>query len=381
MSSAEQSFSSDSETDDDDDGVPLGPDEDERRSRSVKDRLPQRTLHPVDRSRSRDEVAELVSAAASKLASAGMDSTPQPPALNCIMHPYQLAGMRWALALQRCALSGILGDEMGLGKTLQAISVLAQLRSESDSGSLFLVIAPLSTLSGWASQFAEFCPSLTVITYTGSATERARLRRPLISGATRDAVVLASYEPVLADGDALKGLAWTYVVIDEAHRLKNRQSVLYRCLLDEMRLGSVPRLLLTGTPVQNEPEEFFNLLHFAVPAIYDDAAGWSRWVAQDGAKMGPSLWAPFLLRRLKADHLHLPPKVEATLRTPLTPLQREWYFAVLQRNRAALGAANARGLVNVLSSLRKCCNHPYLFAGAEPEPFEEGEHLVQVSEM
>ena len=86
-----------------------------------------------------------------------------------------------------------------------------------------------------------------------------------------------------------------------------------------------------------------------------------------------------MLRRLKADHLVLPPKRECEVHVPLTPLQRKWYRAVLERNVAALGAANARGLVNVLAALRKCTNHPYLFAGAEPEPFVEGEHLVDAS--
>ena len=83
-----------------------------------------------------------------------------------------------------------------------------------------------------------------------------------------------------------------------------------------------------------------------------------------------------MLRRLKADHVTLPAKVEAVLYVPLTRLQREWYRAVLERDARQLGAASARSLNNVLASLRNCCNHPYLFDGAEPEPFVEGEHLA-----
>jgi SWI/SNF-related matrix-associated actin-dependent regulator of chromatin subfamily A member 5 len=133
-----------------------------------------------------------------------------------------------------------------------------------------------------------------------------------------------------------------------------------------MRLGETPRLLLTGTPLQNSHAELFALLHFVAPALYDDAEGFASWVgeAQSGGDGdGPSgpagrLWRPLMLRRLKREHLKLPPKRELVVGVPLTALQRTWYRNVLQRNRAALGAANAHGLVNVLASLRKCCNHP-----------------------
>ena len=159
---------------------------------------------------------------------------------------------------------------MGLGKTLQAISVLASLHASATAAGRqpgpYLVIAPLSTLSGWAEQLARFYPSLRVLTYSGAAAERGKVRQSLV-GSARDAVLLASYEPVLADGGELKKLSWDYVVIDEAHRLKNRQAVLYRCLLDELDLGRVPRLLLTGTPVQNEPAELWALLHFVLPEV------------------------------------------------------------------------------------------------------------------
>jgi SNF2 family DNA or RNA helicase len=132
---------------------------------------------------------------------------------------------------------------VGLGKTVQAIATLAHLSSNPGARGPSLVIAPLSTLSGWAEQLRSFCPSLQVVLYTGSAAERAAARRTALSGRT---VVLASYEPVLADAPALAELGWAYAVLDEAHRLKSRTTALYRCLLDELGLGSVPRLLLTG---------------------------------------------------------------------------------------------------------------------------------------
>ncbi|KAL1506998.1 hypothetical protein AB1Y20_007861 [Prymnesium parvum] len=366
-----------SASDDDDTAQPS-------RGKAVAARLPKTSAYRVDAARSLEWlVARVDEAAAATAALAELAALPQPDALLCEMHPYQLEGMRWAIGLHRCGLSGILADEMGLGKTVQAISVLASLRASADAAGTplgpFLVVAPLSTLSGWTEQLQRFCPSLRVLCYSGNASQRASVRQSLLNSPGGASVLLASYEPILADGGELKKVRWAYAVVDEAHRLKNRQSVLYRCLLDELDLGGVPRLLLTGTPVQNEPAELFNLLHFVMPQVYDDAAGWSKWIDESDAAAVRALSQPFLLRRLKADHLRLPPKAEVVVRVPLSPMQREWYYAVLQRNRAALGEANARSLVSVLASLRKCCNHPYLFAGAEPEPFEEGEHLVRNS--
>jgi superfamily II DNA or RNA helicase len=222
------------------------------------------------------------------------------------------------------------------------------------------------------------------------------VRASFTSSSSASTLMLASYEPVLSDAPELRRIGWSFAVIDEAHRLKNRTSVQYRCLLDELGLGSVPRLLLTGTPLQNAPDELFSLLHFVAPQLYDDAEGFGRWMGESpataqatggggepagrsGGDVAQRLWRPLMLRRLKADHLQLPPKIERTVRVPLTDLQRQWYRALLEKNAAALGSTNARGLVNVLASLRKCCNHPYLFDGAEPEPFEEGEHLVTAS--
>ena len=373
-----------------------------------------RSVHPTDRQRPAGWLDEQVGSAAARLDAAvsALATLCQPASLRGTMHDYQLDGLRWLVALHRCSLSGILADEMGLGKTMQAIGVLAHLAAADGCGGPFLVLAPLSTLSGWTQQLEQFCPALHVVRYSGDAAARQRLRAAHLaagSPALRHTLLLSSYEPLLADAPTL-GVGWSYVVVDEAHRLKSRASALYRCLLDEMGLGGVPRLLLTGTPLQNSADELFSLLHFVAPQIYDDADGFVRRVdelraassaaassaaassasassatsapapASDSAASAAALlWRPLLLRRLKRDHLRLPPKREATILVPLTPLQRTWYRAVLERNRTALGAANARGLVNVLASLRKCCNHPYLFDGAEPEPFVEGEHLVTAS--
>ena len=445
----EASFDDDDSDDDDSDegrgGVGDDDDDDDDddsggRKPSVNARLRRiKTTYPADRERTLEWALARAGEAEEALGKEqyALADLEQPASLTCTLKGYQLDGLRWLAALHACGRSGILADEMGLGKTAQAIAMLALLRSRGVSGP-FLVIAPLSTLSGWLEQLRSFCPSLHVTMYTGSATERAAVRRGPLSASS---VLLASYEPVLADAPALvASCRFGYAVLDEAHRLKSRTSAVYRCLLDELKLGAVPRLLLTGTPLQNRADELFSLLHFCAPDLFDDAEGFSRWAARDAAAAAaaaaasassvqaagaPSaaadddatagiasggvhtagsasggvhtagsasggvpppppptqrLWRPFMLRRLKAEHLHLPPKREVTIRVPMTSLQRHWYRAVLEKNRRALGGgANARSLVNVLAALRKCCNHPYLFEGVEPEPFEEGEHLVHAA--
>ena len=390
---AEYAQSDSSGTDDDAD------DPHKKRALPVSERLKKvKSAYRVDAERTMAWLVEAVQAVEQRVeaATAGpLAGLVQPASMRCTLHGYQLEGLRWLCALHSCGLSGILADEMGLGKTAQSIALLVHLcGAELTTRRLFLVVAPLSTLSGWAEQLSSFAPLLRVVTHTGTADQREAARREVEGAPASPVVVLASYEAVLADAPELKRLPWAFAVVDEAHRLKNRSSALYRCLLDEMALGEVPRLLLTGTPLQNDPQEFFNLLHFVAPHIYDDADGFGRWLeggadgesaaaaaagAAGAAARQRRLWRPLVLRRLKADHLALPPKVERTVRVPLTHLQREWYRSLLQRNVAALGAANARGLVNVLASLRKCCNHPYLFDGVEPEPFVEGEHLVAAS--
>lgn len=363
-------------------------DSDTTRKPALSRRVPAKSDYTTCAPTERRELEEKLAALNGRLRDARdeLASMPQPEALTVTMHGYQLDGLRWAAALHRCEASGLLCDEMGLGKTLQAIAMLVHLR-ERGSSNPFLVVAPLSTLAGWREQLAAFAPSLTVATHAGSAAERADA---LSAAAAQKAdVVVSSYEAVLRDAPALKRFAWDYAVLDEAHRLKNSSSLAYRCLLDELRLGTTSKLLLTGTPLQNCPSEFFALLHFACPELYDNESGFVEWLVADGASGSEGdggstvrqLWEPLLLRRLKATHLALPPKHDISLGVPLTPLQRKWYLALLERNLHSLGAAPdaARSLVFVLGSLRKVCGHPYLFPGVEPEPFEEGEHLVAAS--
>ena len=194
-SDSEASFTDDDDVDVDDEPAPDLSDGDEAednpsRRRSVAERLKRlQTSYPHDRDRTREWLLERVGDAEARIAAATTASLSQPRSLKCSLHSYQLDGFRWLVALHRCGLSGILADEMGLGKTAQAIALLAHLReSGGGGGGPFLVIAPLSTLSGWALQLSSFCPALSFLQYTGAAAARAAARRRLSAASPPDIV-------------------------------------------------------------------------------------------------------------------------------------------------------------------------------------------------
>eukprot|EP00741_Cyanophora_paradoxa_P015125 tig00020848_g14596.t1 len=333
------------------------------------------------------------------------------------LYEYQEDGVRWLLDVYTASRSCILGDEMGLGKTIQALSFLSQLKSGRGVRGPYLVLCPLSLMDNWKQEIARF-EDLSALVYAGNAAAREELRQDVVEGIVKQPkskqsdpelpfdVLLTTYELAASDAEFLARFQFRAAIVDEAHRLKNRSGVLYRTLRGAYRLPFAA--LLTGTPVQNNLRELFALLHFVDPAAFpadgeeafclrfgrEGAATAARAAARASADPQRiaelhELMRPYFLRRTKADvALHLPTVTESVLAVPMTPLQRQWYRSILRRNAAGLagaaGGADARGagagaLRNVVMSLRKCCAHPYLFDGVEPEPFEEGEHLVEAS--
>ena len=182
---------------------------------------------------------------------------------------------------------------------------------------------------------------------------------------------------------AFKKFSWYYVIIDEAHRIKNENSLLARRVRE---LNSAYRLLLTGTPLQNSLHELWALLNFLLPDVFASADDFDTWFKpgaaadQDVIRKLHGILRPFLLRRLKVDvERSLPPKTETKLFIGLSQLQKQWYKAILSKDAPALnqmGGPERTRLLNTLMQLRKVCNHPYLFDGAEPgPPFADGPHL------
>ncbi|XP_022104139.1 lymphocyte-specific helicase-like [Acanthaster planci] len=260
------------------------------------------------------------------------------------LRKYQIEGIEWLKVLYENGVNGILGDEMGLGKTVQCIGLFAHIIKMGVPGP-FLVVAPLSTLSNWMSEFKRFTPSIKVILYHGTPEERQTLRRELRkpSGEYRTLPVLVtSYEIVMIDRRHLCNHLWKYIIVDEGHRIKNLNCRLIR----ELKMyHSANRVLLTGTPLQNNLAELWSMLNFLLPEVFDDLKTFETWfdfstltkqggdeaiVAKEREQhivsMLHQILSPFLLRRLKSDvELKVPPKKEILVQAPLTAKQAELY--------------------------------------------------------
>ncbi|KAK4506122.1 hypothetical protein PRZ48_004087 [Zasmidium cellare] len=270
-----------------------------------------------------------------------------------LMRTYQLEGLDWLTSLYENGLNGILADEMGLGKTIQTISFLAFLREKGVHGP-FLIAAPLSTTSNWVAEFKKWTPEIPVLLYHGSKQEREELRRKRLRnpGSTDFPVICTSYEICMNDRKHLAHYGWKFIIIDEGHRIKNLNCRLIREL---QSYQSANRLLITGTPLQNNLTELWSLLHFLMPSIFDKLETFESWfdfsalkekngyeqiLSEDRKKnLVASLHAilkPFLLRRVKADvETALPKKREYVLYAPLTQTQRELYQEILEGNSRA----------------------------------------------
>ncbi|XP_031440481.1 chromodomain-helicase-DNA-binding protein 5 isoform X2 [Clupea harengus] len=306
------------------------------------------------------------------------------------LHLYQLEGLNWLRFSWAQGTDTILADEMGLGKTIQTIVFLYSLYKEGHTKGPFLVSAPLSTIINWEREFEMWAPDFYVVTYTGDKDSRAIIREneftfddTAIKGGKktfrlrREAVIkfhvlLTSYELVTIDQTALKSIDWACLVVDEAHRLKNNQSKFFR-RLNDYKIDH--KLLLTGTPLQNNLEELFHLLNFLTPNRFNNLEGFLEEFAdiskEDQIKKLHDLLGPHMLRRLKADVFkNMPTKTELIVRVELSPMQKKYYKFILTRNFEALnskGGGNQVSLLNIMMDLKKCCNHPYLFPVASME--------------
>ncbi|XP_052193253.1 probable helicase CHR10 isoform X2 [Diospyros lotus] len=305
----------------------------------------------------------------------------------------------------------ISSHRMGLGKTLQAICFLSYLKVCQRSPGPFL-LCPLSVTDGWVSEVAKFAPKLRVLCYLGDKDHRRNLRREMYDHVEEQPpscsvlslpfdLLLTTYDIVLMDQDFLSQIPWLYAIVDEAQRLKNPSSVLYNVLRERFVIPR--RLLMTGTPIQNNLTELWALMHFCMPSIFgtleyflstfkearDPILGHAAAEVKEAFRMLRYILGAFMLRRTKfklidSGTLVLPPLTEVTVMAPLVGLQKKVYMSILRKELPTLlafasGASNNHSLQNIVIQLRKTCSHPYLFPGIEPEPYEEGEHLVQAS--
>ncbi|CAK3740071.1 ISWI chromatin-remodeling complex ATPase ISW2 [Lecanosticta acicola] len=301
------------------------------------------------------------------------------------MRDYQVSGLNWLISLHENGISGILADEMGLGKTLQTISFIGYLRFMQGTTGPHLIAVPKSTLDNWKREFAKWIPEIDVLVLQGAKEERHELINDRLIDEKFD-VCITSYEMILREKSHLKKFAWEYIIIDEAHRIKNEESSLAQII---RIFNSRNRLLITGTPLQNNLHELWALLNFLMPDVFGDSEAFDQWFNNQDADQDTvvqqlhRVLRPFLLRRVKSDvEKSLLPKKEINLYVGMSEMQIKWYKNILEKDIDAVnGAAGKKEsktrLLNIVMQLRKCCNHPYLFDGAEPgPPYTTDEHLV-----
>uniref|UniRef100_A0A8C5FRL1 Chromodomain helicase DNA binding protein 7 n=1 Tax=Gadus morhua TaxID=8049 RepID=A0A8C5FRL1_GADMO len=310
------------------------------------------------------------------------------------LREYQLEGLNWLTFNWYNNRNCILADEMGLGKTIQSITFLHEVFLTGIQGP-FLVIAPLSTIPNWEREFRTWT-ELNAVVYHGSQASRKTIqayemyyRDPqgkVIKGAYRFHAVITTFEMILTDCPELRSVPWRCVVIDEAHRLKNRNCK----LLEGLKMMDMEhKVLLTGTPLQNTVEELFSLLNFLEPERFPSEhtfmAEFGDLKTEEQVQNLQAILKPMMLRRLKEDvEKNLAPKEETIIEVELTNIQKKYYRAILEKNfsflsKGGVGGGSGGGgagpnvpnLLNTMMELRKCCNHPYLIKGAEEKIVDE----------
>ncbi|CAL9104968.1 unnamed protein product [Musa acuminata var. zebrina] len=311
------------------------------------------------------------------------------------LRDYQLVGLQWMLSLYNNKLNGILADEMGLGKTVQVMALIAYLMEFKRNYGPHLIIVPNAVLVNWKSELLNWLPSISCIFYVGGKEERSKLFSQEVC-AVKFNVLVTTYEFIMYDRSKLSKIDWKYIIIDEAQRMKDRESVLAR---DLDRYRCQRRLLLTGTPLQNDLKELWSLLNLLLPEVFDNRKAFHDWFSRPFQKDGPpqnqeedewletekkviiihrlhQILEPFMLRRRVEDvEGSLPRKVSIVLRCRMSAIQGAIYDWIKSTGTLRVDPEDEmrrvqknplyqvkmyKNLHNRCMELRKVCNHPLL---------------------
>nr|XP_033814110.1 SWI/SNF-related matrix-associated actin-dependent regulator of chromatin subfamily A containing DEAD/H box 1 isoform X2 [Geotrypetes seraphini] len=294
---------------------------------------------------------------------------------NLELKPYQKIGLNWLALLHKHDVNCILADEMGLGKTVQAIAFLAYLYEEGDKGP-HLIVVPASTLDNWLRELNRWCPELRILQYYGSQEERKHLKYEILNKALDFNVIVTTYNSAISNSDdrsLFRRLKLNCAVFDEGHMLKNMSSIRYQQL---MTFSAKKRLLLTGTPVQNNLLELMSLLNFVMPHMFSSSTSEIKRLFSSKAKStdeqstfekeriahAKQIMKPFILRRVKSEVLkQLPPKQDHIEFCPMTDKQDQLYADLYNKFKKSISSSDkSTELCNVMMQLRKMANHPLL---------------------
>lgn len=300
--------------------------------------------------------------------------TPIPFLLKHTLREYQHIGLDWLVTMHDRKLNGILADEMGLGKTIQTIALLAHLACVRGNWGPHLIVVPSSVMLNWEMEFKKWCPGFKIMTYYGSQKER-KLKRIGWTKPNAFHVCITSYKLVIQDHQSFRRKKWKYLILDEAQNIKNFKSQRWQLLLN---FSTEQRLLLTGTPLQNNMMELWSLMHFLMPNFFESHRAFEELFSKPMTGMVEGNVAynetiiiklhkvlrPFLLRRLKSEvEKQMPKKYEHVVMCRLSKRQRFLYddFMSRAKTKETLASGNLLSVINVLMQLRKVCNHPNLF--------------------
>ncbi|KAK6541141.1 hypothetical protein TWF694_008513 [Orbilia ellipsospora] len=313
-----------------------------------------------------------------------MNEQPKLMAENMQLKPYQILGVQWLKLLYDQGLGCILADEMGLGKTCQVIAFFALLLEHGIPGP-HIVVVPPSTIENWIREFQRFCPSLKVEPYYGKLEERRSIRLALEENPDFNVLIVAystfqgTGHHTKLDMHFLKQWKFKVGIFDEGHQLKNNTSGRSNNI-SKLKIGS--RVLLTGTPLQNNLGELINLLSFILPDVFDgksdhlknvfkykattsdNVSAANKLLSHERIKRAKAMMTPFVLRRRKLQVLQdLPQKIQHVVEVDLTPIQAEVYKKTLESAVATSdedGDSKPESKVSLLMRLRQAAIHPML---------------------
>mmetsp|Transcript_1524 Transcript_1524/g.2023 ORF Transcript_1524/g.2023 Transcript_1524/m.2023 type:complete len:2660 (+) Transcript_1524:292-8271(+) len=309
------------------------------------------------------------------------------------LRDYQIDGVNWLASCWYKTNGCILADEMGLGKTVQIVCYIEHLSRVEKVQRPFLICVPLSTVEHWRREFEGWTDLKTCVYHDRQRVWRDVMReyewyyadRPHTPDFLKFDVLVTTYDTLIGDFDVIGQIPWRVTVVDEAHRLRNQKGKLLECMKEISAKGTLhhgyqSRVLMTGTPLQNNIQELWTLLNFIepykFPSLEEFEAHYGNMGNKDQVERLQNKISPFMLRRVKEDVAKdIPAKEETLIDVELTSIQKQYYRAIFEHNHSFLNMGNVRNvapkLMNIQMELRKCCNHPFLLDGIEHRETEK----------